>query len=52
MTFDTEELARFSELVSKVWKHIIALDLPDTSHYEPNYKGLLEFEQDLLDDRL
>ena len=41
---------RFIQLIGKVWKHIIELDLPDTSAYEQNYKGLLAFEQDLLDD--
>jgi len=50
LTFDTEELERFRTLIGKVWKHIIELDLPDTSSYEPTYKGLLAFEQDLLDD--
>lgn len=50
LTFDKEELERFAQLVGKVWKHIIDVDLPDTSHYEPTYKGLLAFEQDLLDD--
>ena len=48
--FDKDELARFTLLVGKVWKHIIELDLPDTSGYEPTYKGLLAFEQDLLDE--
>jgi DNA helicase-2/ATP-dependent DNA helicase PcrA len=50
LVFDKEELARFSTLIGKVWKHIVALDLPDTSAYEQTYKGLLAFEQDLLDD--
>ena len=50
LSFDKDELARFTLLVGKVWKHIIELDLPDTSGYEPTYKGLLAFEQDLLDE--
>jgi len=50
LNFDKQELERFSLLIAKVWKHIIELDLPDTSTYEPTYKGLLAFEQDLLDD--
>lgn len=50
LSFDEEELDRFALLVGKVWRHIVELDLPDTSQYEPNYKGLLAFEQDLLDD--
>ena len=50
LEFDREELDRFCLLIGKVWKHIITLDLPDTSGYDPTYKGLLAFEQDLLDD--
>jgi len=50
LDFDPEELERFKLLIAKVWQHIINLDLPDTSEYEPTYKGLLAFEQDLLDD--
>jgi len=49
LTFEREELERFALLIGKVWHHITNLDLPDTSHYEPTYKGLLAFEQDLLD---
>jgi DNA helicase-2/ATP-dependent DNA helicase PcrA len=52
LAFEKNELERFSRLVGKVWKHITNLDLPDTSHYEPTYKGLLAFEQDLLDDAI
>ncbi len=51
-TYSKEELDRFAILIGKVWKHIIELDLPDTSHYEPTYKGLLAFEQDLIDDAI
>lgn len=50
LRFDVEELERFRKLVGKVWKHITALNLPDTSAYPETYKGLIEFEQDLLDD--
>jgi DNA helicase-2/ATP-dependent DNA helicase PcrA len=46
--FDAEELLRFSNLLRAIWRHIQALDLPDTSHYEPTYKGILQFENDLL----
>ena len=49
LTFDKDELDRFTLLIEKVWQHITSLDLPDTSHYELTYKGLLAFEQDLLD---
>ena len=46
--FSTQELTEFTQLMRAVWKHIITLDLPDISQYEPSYKGMLAFEQDLL----
>jgi DNA helicase-2/ATP-dependent DNA helicase PcrA len=45
-----EELETFRHLIKAVWKKIITLDLPDTSTYEQNYKGMLAFEKDLLED--
>jgi DNA helicase-2/ATP-dependent DNA helicase PcrA len=47
--FSSDELARFAKLVNAVWTRIIQLDLPDISDYDPSYKGVLTFEQDLLD---
>lgn len=47
-TFTKEELEEFGNLMCAVWKHIITLDLPDISNYEQSYKGMLEFEKDLL----
>ncbi len=47
-TFGKEDLDTFSRLIQAVWSHIIALDLPDTSHYEPTYQGILAFETALL----
>jgi DNA helicase-2/ATP-dependent DNA helicase PcrA len=48
-TASTEELETFRKLIEAVWKKIITLDLPDTSNYDPSYKGMLAFEQDLLE---
>lgn len=48
MSFDPEELERFKALVQVVWRHIMELDLPDTSKYPPSYKGIRNFEDDLL----
>ncbi len=48
-TCTSDELARFTKLIQSVWHHIVALDLPDTSQYEPTYKGMVEFENDLID---
>ena len=47
--FDPDELERFSKLINTVWTHIIKLDLPDISKYDPTHKGILAFEQDLID---
>lgn len=48
-SFTAEELERFTQLLQSIWKHITTLNLPDTSHYEPTIKGILAFEQDLID---
>lgn len=44
-----DELERFSQLIEIIWRHIMAVDLPNTDTYEQSYKGILAFEQDLLD---
>lgn len=52
MTFDQEELRQFEKLINAVWTRIITLDLPDITQYEQSLKGILAFEQDLIDDTL
>lgn len=42
-----EELADFTDLVTAIWRHIQALDFPDTSQYEPTLAGIKAFETDL-----
>lgn len=44
-----EDVERTKALVEAVWRHISALSLPDVSGYSPDYKGVLAFEQDLID---
>ena len=46
----SEDLEQFRRLIKVVWRKIITLDLPDTSTYEQNYKGMLAFENDLLEE--
>lgn len=48
-TFTDDEKDRFIQLVNAVWHHIITLDLPDISQFESNYRGLLAFEDWLID---
>ena len=47
--FNSDELNRLKKLINAVWKHIVQLDLPDISAYDPSIKGILAFEQDLID---
>ena len=47
-TFSEEELAEFARLVGIVWRKITALELPDISGYSADYKGIVQFEEDLL----
>ena len=47
-TFSEEELAEFTRLIGVVWRKITALELPDISDYSADYKGMVQFEEDLL----
>lgn len=49
-SFTTEDRERLRRLIKAVWQHIMALDMPDISGFEPNYKGILDFEQKLIDE--
>ena len=48
-SFTDDELEQFKTLISAVWQKITNLDLPDTSSFTPDYKGMVEFERSLLD---
>jgi DNA helicase-2/ATP-dependent DNA helicase PcrA len=47
-----EELERLTKLISAVWKRITSLNLPDVRHYEANYHGIEQFENDLINDTI
>ena len=49
-TFTNEERERLKKLIQAVWRHIITLDMPDVSSFEPTYKGILAFEDYLIDE--
>lgn len=46
--FSQDELDNFARLIQAIWRHIMALDMPDVSAYSADYKGMLAFEEDLL----
>ncbi len=47
--FTSTDQTQFTQLINAVWRHIIDFNLPDTSTYSPTLKGILAFEQDLID---
>jgi len=51
-SFDSTEASRMKRLISAVWKHILELNFPDVSHYPPTIKGVLAFENDLIDGKV
>ena len=46
--FSRDELADFQRLIAAVWRCITTLELPDISNYEANYRGMIQFEKDLI----
>lgn len=49
-SFNREELDRFAQLLQKIWHCITTVHLPDTSGYDQTYAGIVQFEQDLLNE--
>ena len=47
--FSSDEIDQFKNLINAVWTRIKKLDLPDISDYDQSIKGVLAFEQDLID---
>jgi DNA helicase II / ATP-dependent DNA helicase PcrA len=47
MTFDSDELQEFSDLLQKTYGLITSLTLPDTTAYPATYAGVLAFEADI-----
>jgi DNA helicase-2/ATP-dependent DNA helicase PcrA len=48
LQIEDREVERVRALISKVHEKIMHLDFPDTSRYSPDLKGILAFEEDLL----
>jgi hypothetical protein len=48
----SEELKRFTKLVQAVYKHVLDLNFPDVSKYSKDMAGILDFEEDLINNRI
>jgi DNA helicase-2/ATP-dependent DNA helicase PcrA len=49
LSYDTSELTHFTKLIAAVWQRIMRTDFVDTSSYPQSFKGILAFEEDLLE---
>lgn len=45
--YDQKELDEFIKLLAAVWQKIKEADMPSVAKYDKNYKGILQFEDDL-----
>ncbi|MEI9913971.1 MAG: ATP-dependent DNA helicase [Candidatus Saccharibacteria bacterium] len=52
LEYDKQFEERLVKLVDAVWKHISELSFPDISSYKPNLKGIIQFEDDLINGRI
>lgn len=46
--FSRDELVDFQRLIAAVWRCVTTLELPDISNYEASYRGIIQFEKDLI----
>ncbi len=44
------EIERVKKLIEAVYKKIVNLDFPDVSNYDKSYKGIIAFEDDLINE--
>lgn len=52
LAIQSEDAARLSRLIQVIYKKIQNLDFPATESYSKDIKGILKFEEDLLDGRV
>lgn len=52
LNISADEVARTSELIKIVYQKIRNLDFPDSTEYSKNLKGIIAFEDDLLDGKI
>ena len=48
LEFAQEDVERVRKLITAVWKRVTNFEMPDTSHFTPNLKGIIAFEDSLV----
>lgn len=48
-SFEKDEIYTFRQLIAVVWRRILGTDFIDTTEFDASYKGILAFEEYLLD---
>lgn len=49
LDYRDDDIETFKQLMQAVWHHIMQADFPDTSGYPETFKGVVAFENDLLE---
>ena len=52
MIINKEKTEKLKQLIEIVYKKIINLDFPDISKYSKDLKGIKQFEEDLLENKI
>ena len=52
LAIENDDVERLQKLIKIVYQKIKNLDFPDTETYSKDIKGILEFENDLLDGKV
>ncbi|HSX27266.1 MAG TPA: hypothetical protein VLG25_00620, partial [Patescibacteria group bacterium] len=49
---DSKERNRLQNLIQAVWQKINQVNFPDTTVYSPDFRGVISFEDDLINDKI
>jgi len=52
IVFNRQDTAHLTKLIKAIWKKIINLDFPDINKYQKDIKGIDQFEEDLIKNKV
>lgn len=52
LEYNPDDIEYLEKLITVVWQKINNLDFPDTSHYSNSVRGIIQFEKDLIDQKI